>query len=128
MQQLAVCASQLLILSAMNNAKNQRVLFDKLNLFRSRDIRGVNSAKIMRTVLQGNLLLSQIVPRELVVEIFDKILTEGQKPEYLEILCSLAGANDTAQLDNQFEVMKPLTDSKREQKIMALPAKPGSYP
>lgn len=77
------------------NPDNQKLVFKYFDWFMKKIDMGINSARVLRSVLWSNRLLIKECPKRYIADCAQKIISCGQKPDYLDVLVGLTHVVDT---------------------------------
>jgi hypothetical protein len=95
------------------NEKNQELVFDKLEFFLDTLDSDIGSHNVIPAIFRDNEALMRRCPIELVRDMMDKICKNGRYHDYLMLLASITHAGEKNIQENQFEIVKYITNPAR---------------
>ena len=111
------------------NPENQKLVFKYLDWYMDKIDCEVNTSRVIRDVLWSNRNLIKECPKAYIATCAQKIISSGQKPEYLDVLVGLTHVDDTGDsgvLHIRNEVAKVITNIERSGIFSNWCAPPGS--
>merc|ERR1711871_403927 len=102
----------------LDNPRNQELGFRKLDWFMETLDDDIASHRIIRAIFRNNEYLMKKCPKEEIASSISKIAKNGVKPQYLMLLTSITSVGDKNIVDNQFEVIKNLTNPSKLPKVL----------
>ena len=94
-KKIVTACNDLIAIFVENNEDNQAIAFKHIDWFLDRVDDGIHSSKVARFVLSGNRYLIKQCQRRYLAEFMQKIVTNGRKPEYLDMFVGMTQINDT---------------------------------
>jgi hypothetical protein len=97
---------------------NQQVVFQSLDWFLQRVGDDCGSSKVARAILSGNRNLIKQCPRTYISDLFQKIINEGRRAEYLDLLIAMTDVTDEGDsgiISLRSEISRYVTNRDRAQ-------------
>ncbi len=114
---LCKLCNELLYWYAIDNPKNQELLYGSLEFFMESLDDEINSDKCIRAIFSNNEYLMKLVPHQHISTLVDKIIQGHKSPHYLSLAVSITNVGDRNVVENQFEIVRLLTSPGRLQKV-----------
>ena len=110
--------SELMYWFLLENKINQELGFTELDHFINTLDDSIGSDKVIRAIFKNNESTMRKCPKSAIQKVVEKICVDGQKPEYLALLCSVTHVGDLNIVENQYEVVQQLAAPMRLAKCM----------
>ena len=94
-EQVVVKCNEAIIMFVYENERNQRVAFREFTWFLDKTDYGLRFAKVVRAILSGNNRLIKQCPMAWVSFCINHIISNGKKPEYLDVLIGMTAMDDS---------------------------------
>jgi len=114
---LCKLCNELVYWFALDNSKNQMMVYDSLDFFLESLDDEINSDLCIRAIFSNNEYLMKFVPHVYLSNLVDKIIQGAKSPQYLSLAVSITNVGDRNVVENQFEIVRLLTSPGRLQKV-----------
>lgn len=114
---LCLLCNDLVFWFCLDNAHNQEQAYGSLEFFFDSLGAGINSHLVVRAIFSGNETLMKLVPHVHLSEMIDKIIKSGKSHHYLNLLLSITHVGDRNVSENQYEIIRVLTQGGRLAKV-----------
>lgn len=110
---LTLCANDLLYWFCLDNQQNQALAYDEMDDFLDSLDAGINSHLVIKAIFSNNEKLMRLVNRSTIENMVERICKEGHRHQYLELLSSVTNVGEKNISENQYEIVKILTQPGR---------------